>query len=222
MTTYPSEARDVDRGDGAGSGSLLRVAQQPGLERICRHDCEEDGDVEDGTELQANAGVERSSTAEEVDQEERAEIGRAELDDTQNAGREQLLRLSSLAQGCKELGGVDGDGARSGPLAQQLRHDAEHETISVGGDHDKLAELAPSRCAHGCLSFTLKLLANVQELVLNERVVFGKLSENAEVLEGLLVSALHGEPSRGLVDGEGEDEEESIVTLVVVFGFECG
>lgn len=170
--TYPSEARDVDGGDGAGGGPLLRVAQQPALESRSRHDGEEQGHVKDGCELQADSGVEGSSTAEEVDQEKGAEVGRAQLDDTENARGEQLLRLPRLAERGEELGRVDGDGAGSGPLAEQLRHDAEHESIPVGGDHDQLTELAPSRRAHGRLPFTLELLTDVQQLVLDKGVVF--------------------------------------------------
>jgi hypothetical protein len=75
--------------------------------------CQVDGNVENGEELERDAQVQRSSTAEEVDEKESAQVSRAELDHAENAGGEELLRLTGLAQCGEELCGVDGDGTRS-------------------------------------------------------------------------------------------------------------
>lgn len=84
-THRPSETAEVDHHDGACGSTLLRRCLILGVVDV-RVDDEENGHVEHGNELERDTSHEGTLAADEVDEEEGAEKGGDEFDDTEDGG----------------------------------------------------------------------------------------------------------------------------------------
>lgn len=82
-THRPSETTEVDHDDGASGSTLLRRRLVLGVVDV-RVDYEEDSHVEHGYELERDTSHEGTLAADEVDEEEGAEEGGDEFDDTED------------------------------------------------------------------------------------------------------------------------------------------
>ncbi|KAG7828235.1 hypothetical protein KL920_003962 [Ogataea angusta] len=203
----PADSVEVDRGERALAGAHLRRSEHHVVLGGLRHDRHVDGKVERRDELDRDACVERFFSADEVDQEERTEVGRRELDHAEERRHHHSVCLLGLAHHGEQLGSVDRDGVRAAPLAQDLDHDAQRHSDADAFHGDERLDVGPQRRAADRLALDLQLLVDVGDLRQNVRVVWLEVSELAEVDEGLLHVALLDEPS-GRLDAEEHRENE--------------
>lgn len=206
----PAETGNVDHHDGGGAGGLLAAGEDAGLAFAQGRDGGQVGsDEAHGDGLKGDADAERAFATDDVDQEERADDGRDELDDSEDGGCEEFLVLSLGAEQGEEFGGVDGDALCTRPLRQQLREKTEVDSVEVVGHQEHLLEdTEPALAKRGFLLF-VKLLLDLGDLLDDVLAVDGQVADPCEVLGCFVVLADLNEVAGRFVVEEGEDDDDA-------------
>lgn len=139
----PTEARDVDHGDGAAACTLVGVGEDEVLDNTKLGDAgEEGGDVDHCNGLESDTSEESALSADDINEEEGADDGGDKLDDTKDGSDEKRLLATSDAENLEQIRSVEGDGASTGPLREELNHGGEVETVEVAGNKEHLLDLS--------------------------------------------------------------------------------
>lgn len=209
-TQSPTETRNVDHGDGATAGSLLVVREDEVIDDTELGDRgEETSHVDHGKSLEGDTGEQGTLAANDINQEQRARNGSNELDDTEDGGDKEALGATSDTDESEQVGGVESNGASTGPLRQELDHGRQVETVEVALVEEHLLQLALP--AHTLSSLKLVVqsdlnLVDVVDDVLARGVLLADLGEDHG---GLLNLALLHQVTRGLELEEGQDKGDT-------------
>lgn len=133
-------------------------------------DVEEDGNIKHGEGLQNDTDDERALATERVDQEQSADDGGNELDNTEDGSAEQRCVGASDADDLEQIVGIDSDGRSARPASEELCEVGKEETVRVALDAEDLANHAlPAHTGSGFL------------LLLERTLDTGKLFHNVRV-----------------------------------------
>lgn len=206
----PTEARDVDHGNGTTAGTLVLVRQDIVLiDSELGDTSEEAGDVDHGNGLEGDTNKESTLAANNIDEEESTHQGSNKLDNTEDGGDEETLLAAGDAHNLKQVRGIESDGTGTRPLGEELDHAGEVKTVEVAGDKEHLLELAEEADTLGSLELVVKSSLDDGD-VLDDVVTFRVLAAKAtEDLGGLLGPALLDEETGRLKLEEAQDEDDA-------------
>ena len=117
--------------------------------------------------------------------------------------------MAGLSKNAKELGSVDSDGVGPRPLAENLGHESEHETVTICRDEEHLSDLAPAGYSVGSFFFHLQLVADGDNFRLNVWVINVELTKTAKGFQCLFVFPLDRVESRSFGNGKGNKKEDT-------------
>lgn len=206
----PTETRDVDHGDSTARSTLVGGGE---LEVLVDTELgnlgEESSDVDHGNGLQRDTDEKSALSADDINEEESANNGGDELDNTENGSDEKALLLANNTHDLEQVGSVEGDGTSTGPLREELDHGGHVETVQVAGDEDQLLDLSEETNTLGGLKLVVERSLDLRDLTNNVVALGGLLAETTEDLGSLVGFALLDKVSGRLGLEEHEDEDES-------------
>lgn len=184
----PTETTEVNHDD-CGGGCLLLARGELFTLLELGNGGKESGDVSHGDGLKTNSDTEGALATNDIDQEESADNGGNELDDTKDGSCKQLLVLTLCTEECEELGCVDGDRLSAGPLGEELRGETEVDSVEVVGHQEHFLEnTSPSLTESGFL-LLCKLHLNLGNLLDDMLMVDWKPTDAGEVGGSLIILA---------------------------------
>lgn len=206
----PTESRDVDHGNGTSAGTLVGLGEDKVIINAHLGNTGEEGsDVEHGNGLEGDAGEKSSLSANDIDEEEGADQGSAELDNTKDGSDKKRLVGTSNTKKAEKIRGVEGDRAGSGPLRKELHHAGEVEAVQVAGDEEHLLELAEGTDTLGGLELVVEGVLDRGDLSDDVLAVNGLLTHAGQDHGSLVGLVLLHEESGGLGLEEHEDQDDS-------------
>lgn len=206
----PTEAGDVDHGDGAAAGTLVGSGKDKVIDDTELRDAsEEGGDVDHGDSLESDTSEESALSADDINEEESADDGGNKLDDTKDGSDEKRLLATSDTENLEQIRSVEGDGTSTGPLRQELNHGGEVEAVEVAGNKEHLLDLSKPANTLASLKLVVKSRldrADLRDDILAIRRLSAKTTQNVGGLVGL---TLLNQETRRLVLEEAEDEDDA-------------
>ena len=190
-------------------GTLLAFGDDKAILADIRNGSQESSHVNHGNGLQSDAGEESALATNDIDEEQGADDGGTELDETKDGSDEELLVGALDAQELKQLSCVDGDGTGARPLTEELDHGDHVDTVQVALVEEHLLDLAPEADSAGSLKLLVESSLDHGYLANNVLAIGGLLAETSQDLRGLLRLALLDEETGRLVLEEHEDEDDS-------------
>lgn len=125
----PSYAGNVDHGDSAGASSGLGCGGLVTVDFGDGYDVEEDGDVQHSDGLEDDADDQGALATKSINEEQCADDGGDELDDTEDSSAEERRVLASDTNDLEQIVGVDGDGRSTRPAGEELCEVGEEQTV---------------------------------------------------------------------------------------------
>jgi len=187
-------------GDSSGRKVSSRDGRDVGSSEVTSNDIHRDGTTDRSDEK-------NSTTSKVINDEEAPNEGENSLDDTEDTSSEETSASSSDTDRTEESRRVVVDGVdTSTVLPHEERSSDEHSTEEESFSEDLTERCPESRSDGG----TVVLDLNVDLVDLVDEIGFlrGKVSNEAKVLDGLISTVSGDQPTRGLLDEEGNTSKE--------------